>query len=316
MSDFGYVKDCGLQFNGALVPRKSTVRIIEHHTSGGAGETVQGVHNYHLSKGHKGIDYNFCVLADGTVVNGRGLEYCGGSVNNSAPRSKGMNDNSVAIVALGDFEHNQMPEAQKEGLKRITRDVAQHYGITEIIRHKDVSDTDCPGQYFPFDEIKAYALGGGTQSTPTPQEPENDAAWNVDHTLYRPCHVELKNYMNFRTGPGEEHSVIRQLHNGDKMVLLENCENNWLKVLFLETGEQGYVFSEWIVFDGMMRGEDVRGLQRAINKHTGLGISEDAALGDKTAHGIVQLQKALGLKQDGQAGKDTVTAAGGKWTKK
>lgn len=158
--------------------------------------------------------------------------------------------------------------------------------------------------------------GGAEQSPATPQEPEKDAAWNVDHTLYRPCHVELKNYMNFRTGPGEEHSVIRRLHNSDKLVLLENCENNWLKVLFLETGEQGYVFSEWIVFDGMMRGEDVRGLQRAINKHTGLGISEDAALGDKTAHGIVQLQKALGLKQDGQAGKDTVTAAGGKWTKK
>ena len=172
MSDFSYVQDLGLQFNGALVPRKSTVRIIEHHTSGGPGETVQGIHAYHLSNRHKGIDYNFCVLADGTVVKGRGLEYCGGSVNNSAPRSKGMNDNSVAIVALGDFEHNQMPDAQKEGLKRITRDVAQHYGITEIIRHKDVSDTDCPGQYFPFDEIKAYALGWPIE-TPTPApEPE------------------------------------------------------------------------------------------------------------------------------------------------
>lgn len=165
---FEYVQDYGLKFNGALVPRKKTVRIIEHHTSGGPEETVQGIHAFHLGNKHKGIDYNFCVLADGTVVKGRGLEYCGGSVNNSAPESKGMNDDSVAIVALGDFEHNEMPEAQKEGLKRITRDVAQYYGITEIIRHKDVADTDCPGKYFPFDEVKAYALGGQPQSAPAP----------------------------------------------------------------------------------------------------------------------------------------------------
>lgn len=166
---FEYVEDYGLKFSGALTPRKKTVRIIEHHTSGGPWETVQGIHAFHLSNGHKGIDYNFCVLSDGTVVNGRGLEYCGGSVDNSAPRSKGMNNDSVAIVALGDFEHNQMPEAQKEGLKRITRDVAQYYNITEIIRHKDVKDTDCPGKFFPFDEIKAYALGGQPQPAPTPQ---------------------------------------------------------------------------------------------------------------------------------------------------
>ena len=169
MADFSYVKDYGLKFSEALTPRKKTVRIIEHHTSGGPGETVQGIHAYHLSKLHKGIDYNFCVLSDGTVVKGRGLEYCGGSVDNSAPRSKGMNNDSVAIVALGDFEHNQMPEAQKEGLKRITRDVAQYYNITEIIKHKDVKDTDCPGKFFPFDEIKAYALGGQPQPAPTPQ---------------------------------------------------------------------------------------------------------------------------------------------------
>ena len=227
-----------------------------------------------------------------------------------------MNDNSVAIVALGDFEHNQMPDAQKEGLKRITRDVAQHYGITEIIRHKDVSDTDCPGQYYPFDEIKAYALGWPIEiPTPTPSEPAT-SDWEAGRNMYRGCHVELQNYMNFRTGPGDNYTKIRKLYNGTELVLLENCGNGWLNVYNLETGEQGYVSDQWIVFDSMMSGEDVRGLQKAINKHTGLGISEDATLGDKTAAGIVELQKRLGLNMDGQAGRKTVTAAGGKWTGK
>ncbi len=175
MSDFGYVKDLGLKFSAALVPRKKTVRVLLHHTSGGPSETVQGIHAYHLSKGHKGIDYNFCVLADGTVVKGRGLEMCGGSVNNTNASTKGMNNDSVAIAALGDFEHNQMPEAQKEGIKRITRDVVQHFGITEIKGHNEVAGrdyTDCPGQFFPLDEVRAYALGGQSappEATPAPQ---------------------------------------------------------------------------------------------------------------------------------------------------
>lgn len=156
--NFDYVKDFGLKPARAYVKRKSTQRIILHHTSGGASETVQGIHAYHISRGHAGIDYNICVLKDGTVVWGRGLDYAGGSVNNSAAASRGYNDTSVAIVALGDFERNQMPAAQKEALKRVVRDVAQHYGITEIIRHKDVANTDCPGKFYPFDEIKSYAL--------------------------------------------------------------------------------------------------------------------------------------------------------------
>lgn len=315
---FEYVKDYGLQFNGVRTPRKATRRILLHHTEGGSAETVQGIHAYHKSRGHKGIDYNICVEKDGTVAWGRGLEYCGGSVNNSAAGTKGMNDDSIAIAALGNYQVDQMPEAQKEALKRITRDVAQYYGIKEIKGHNEVAGkayTTCPGQHFPLDEIRAYALGNNPQPAPAPSEPA-DSDWEAGRNMYRGCHVELQKYMNFRTGPGEEHSVIRKLYNGTKLVLLENCGNGWLNVYNLETKEQGYVSDQWIVFDGMMRGEDVRGLQRAINKHTGLGISEDATLGDKTAAGIVELQRRLGLNMDGQAGRKTVTAAGGKWTGK
>ncbi len=168
---FEYVKDYRLQFAGALTPRKVTRRILLHHTSGGDAETVPSIHAYHLSKGHKGIDYNICVERDGTVSWGRGLNFCGGSVNNTNASTKGMNNDSVAIAALGDFEHSQMPEAQKEGIKRITRDVVQHYGITEIKGHNEVAGrdyTDCPGKFFPLDEVRAYALGG-QPATPAPQ---------------------------------------------------------------------------------------------------------------------------------------------------
>lgn len=170
---FEYVKDYGLKFKGTLVPRKSTKRILLHETCGGPLETVLGIHAYHLSRGHKGIDYNICVEKDGGVVWGRGLEYCGGSVNNSSISTKGMNDDSVAIVALGNFDIDQMPEAQKDGIKRITREVAQYYRITEIKGHNEVAGRDyttCPGQYFPLDEIRAYALGNDQALQPAPEQ--------------------------------------------------------------------------------------------------------------------------------------------------
>ena len=165
---FEYVKDYGLKPARAYTKRTQTQRILLHMTGGGVSETVLGIHAYHISKGHKGIDYNICVERDGTVVWGRGLEYCGGSVNNSNARTKGMNDTSVAIVALGDFEHEKMCSAQLEGLKRIVRDVAKYYGITEIKGHYEVAGrdyTDCPGKYFPLDAIRSYAVSGTTQPT-------------------------------------------------------------------------------------------------------------------------------------------------------
>ncbi|MEG2189421.1 MAG: N-acetylmuramoyl-L-alanine amidase [Christensenella sp.] len=172
------INDYGLQFKGALVPRKSTVRIILHHTEGGDAETVQGIHAYHLSRGHKGIDYNICVERDGTVSNGRGMEYCGGSVNNSNAATRGMNDDSVAIAALGNFEQNEMPEVQKEALKRIAREVAACYGTTEVVGHNEVAGRDyttCPGKYFPIDEIRDYVRGAQLE-TPTPAPPQEPAS--------------------------------------------------------------------------------------------------------------------------------------------
>ncbi|WP_066649034.1 N-acetylmuramoyl-L-alanine amidase [Christensenella timonensis] len=171
---FEYIKDYKLQFSGALTPRRTTKRILLHHTSGGDAETVAGIHAYHLSKGHKGIDYNICVERDGSVAWGRGLTYCGGSVNNSAAGTRCMNDDSVAIAALGDFEHNSMPDIQKEALKRVARDVARYYGLVEVKGHNEVAGrgyTDCPGRYFPLDEVRSYAAGSREEEKTQAAEP-------------------------------------------------------------------------------------------------------------------------------------------------
>lgn len=178
MSDFGYVKDYGLKPARAYTKRKRTDRILLHHF--GSNSTLENVHAYHISRGHAGIDYNIVVLANGDVVWGRGLEFCGGSVNNSNAKTKGYNDTSIAIAVQGDIEHNVMPQVQKDALFRIVKDVAQHYGLTQanrILGHDEAAGpgyTDCPGKLYPLQEIKEYALGQSATVPPVIAQPSVD----------------------------------------------------------------------------------------------------------------------------------------------
>ncbi|MEA5003909.1 MAG: N-acetylmuramoyl-L-alanine amidase, partial [Christensenella sp.] len=112
------------------------------------------------------------------VVWGRGLDYCGGSVNNSNAKTKGFNDTSVAIAVQGDIEHNVMPQAQKDALFRVVKDIVQHFGFTrpdQIVGHDEAAGpgyTDCPGKLYPLQEIKGYALGQSAVVPPVIEQPE------------------------------------------------------------------------------------------------------------------------------------------------
>ncbi|MEA5004322.1 MAG: N-acetylmuramoyl-L-alanine amidase [Christensenella sp.] len=173
---FEYVKDLGLKPSRAYSKRKRTDRILLHHF--GSNGSVQSVHDYHIGRGHAGIDYNVVVLANGDVVWGRGLDYCGGSVNNTNAKTKGFNDTSVAIAVQGDIEHNVMPQVQKDALFRVVKDIAQHYGFTrpdQIVGHDEAAGpgyTDCPGKLYPLQEIKEYALGQSVVVPPVIEQPE------------------------------------------------------------------------------------------------------------------------------------------------
>ena len=129
---FEYIKNYGLKFSGTLEKRSITNLIVLHHSEGGYSETVLSIHNYHLSNGHKGIDYNICIEKDGTVVWGRGLEYVGGHTSNSYATTKGVNARSIGIVCLGNFTKDKMPIEQKEALKRVVADLVIYYKIDSV----------------------------------------------------------------------------------------------------------------------------------------------------------------------------------------
>lgn len=229
-----YVKDLELEFARNLTKRDKTDLIVLHHFESGA--SAQAVHAYHISRGHKGIDYNIVVLKNGDVVWGRGLEFEGGHTNNSEPRTRGVNARSVGIACQGNFNLEKMRAAQKDALKRIVADVVRHYNfssIKQIVTHKEIAGTDytdCPGTYFPADEIREF-IRTGAPATQT----EDPLLWMV-----------TVGDLNFRATPGGK--ILKVLHYGDLVYLRRYVkEENWSRVrLGGLNGQEGYVWLKYI----------------------------------------------------------------------
>lgn len=233
---FEYVRDAHLVFSGTPEVRKKTDLIVLHHSEGGAGETVESIHEYHKSKGHKGIDYNICVLKNGDVFWGRGLNAVGGHVSNSWHKTAGVNARSVGIVCLGNFMVEHMGDAQVSALKKITADVVRHYNLDsadKIVTHREIAGegyTDCPGTYFPEVALRDFICTGGTAM---PQV-QNALVWKV-------C-VEA---LNFRESPSLSARVLAVLHRGDEVKLDRYVRGeNWARVLVNNT--PGWVWLRYI----------------------------------------------------------------------
>lgn len=63
----------------------------------------------------------------------------------------------------------------------------------------------------------------------------------------------------------------------------------------------------------MMRGDDVMALQVLLNEATDADLGVDGIFGSKTERAVREYQKLKGLKVDGKAGENTITALGGIW---
>lgn len=63
----------------------------------------------------------------------------------------------------------------------------------------------------------------------------------------------------------------------------------------------------------LMTGEDVSALQILLNHANNAGLAVDGKFGNKTKAAVKAYQKEKGLKVDGIAGKNTITALGGVW---
>lgn len=154
--------------------RKTTNRIVLHHAAVKEASALS-IHQSHISNGWSGIGYHYYIRKDGSIYRGR-------PENIKGIHAGEANDDSIGICFEGNFESDIMGEAQKNAGIALVADILDRYGNLEIIRHKDVNATACPGRNFPFDEFVALT-SANPDIKPAPQPEPKPATNKINITL-------------------------------------------------------------------------------------------------------------------------------------
>lgn len=136
--------DANLPF-GELSRRRATNRAILHHAEASVA-SPEDIQRWHLANGWAGAGYHFLARKNGRVIRLR-PEWAVGS------HAQGSNHDSIGICFEGDYMHETMPKAQIDAGRELVAYLKAKYGFETVQRHRDVCDTNCPGDNFPFDEI-------------------------------------------------------------------------------------------------------------------------------------------------------------------
>lgn len=143
--------ETNLKFRGSGTKRRSTKRIIIHH-SASADVSAATIHGWHLARVDNGvpwlgIGYNFVIRADGSIERGRAEDLIG------AHAGAGANGDSIGVCLTGDFTKHPPTERQMLSLVELIKYLRGKYGNLSAIGHKDVMATACPGHMFAWTEL-------------------------------------------------------------------------------------------------------------------------------------------------------------------
>lgn len=121
-------------------------KLVYHHTAI-KNISPEDINKLHKNKGWKGIGYHYYIRKDGTIYKGREDDAEGSHV-------KGYNKESIGICVEGNFEEEYLSDEQIEALKELSLYICLKYNIKDILPHKELGKTLCPGKNFPLEEIK------------------------------------------------------------------------------------------------------------------------------------------------------------------
>ena len=141
------IVETNLKF-GSLSRRGETNRIVIHHTGSETDTDASAaqIHDYHINgNGWAGIGYHFIVHKDGTIEEGRPLQYQGAHAYQN-------NQYSVGICMTGNYNLAYPPREQALAVEKLTAALCKNYDIEPdeytIFGHRDLNDTSCPGDNF------------------------------------------------------------------------------------------------------------------------------------------------------------------------
>jgi len=146
--------------------------IVLHHTASTSG-SVASINDAHLRRTDadgtpwRGIGYHF-VIGNGDGMPDGAIETTFRWDEQSAGAHAGVgefNANGIGVCLVGNFEEAPPTAAQLSAARRLVGALKARFSISasDVIRHGDIKATECPGRYFPHDDIANTAPSrGGT----------------------------------------------------------------------------------------------------------------------------------------------------------
>lgn len=138
--------------------------IVVHHTASESG-SVESIDEEHRKKKDKsgnpwlGVGYHFVIgngkgMGDGEIEpTFRWREQLHGAHAGSS--NKDYNQHGIGVCLVGNFEHSAPSPAQFKAVKRLVQTLKHEYHITteNVVGHRDIRSTECPGKNFPLAEV-------------------------------------------------------------------------------------------------------------------------------------------------------------------
>ncbi|MEM8883204.1 MAG: peptidoglycan recognition family protein [Planctomycetota bacterium] len=137
--------------------------IVIHHMASGTGSAA-AIHRIHRNRGWDGLGYHF-VVGNGTLTgNGRieiGYRWANQGVGAHCKAARygnrnWWNERAIGICLIGDFTRTPPSREQMDAVVELVRTLMEEYDIParEVVPHREVKTTACPGERFPWREFQ------------------------------------------------------------------------------------------------------------------------------------------------------------------
>lgn len=175
----------GDSFNWSWVRPMSQVKyLVIHHSAGPDTQTPDDIARYHVqSRGWGGVGYHF-------IIDKNGVVYYVGDLTTARANVANMNEQVIGICLIGTYMNGKMPtdgqivsahELCAQLLFR-THDLPGTDGWEDVVGHKALTATACPGD--TWDQYRSKIIGVASTPSPTPQ-PSVDQRKEEITNLYR-----------------------------------------------------------------------------------------------------------------------------------
>lgn len=109
------------------------------HHSATKGQTIRTIAQWHVEvNGWPGIGYHYAIGWDGSV-------YQLHPITTWSYHAQGYNRTTIGVVLVGNFQERGLTPEMESSILKMREHLAEEYGITQHVLHRDLKATLCPG---------------------------------------------------------------------------------------------------------------------------------------------------------------------------